>query len=191
MPFMDRSMTIIISLLILMVVLSIHCYVSLPTSKYVVSYDSLREMTHPQHGFWRIRGVWSCHVAPGKGLHMSERHGQRYFNMVNPNWLHTSRSGWINKDWWRMNARRCIRKQFLQWIDHWMKPVGAHIAEITAEMLAAWQSRSNSKALPGSGNLSSWFKGFFRINYFFFRNLRSFSFILVIWDSLKFSNLDF
>ncbi len=67
------------------------------------------------------------------------------FNMGNPNWLQTSRSGCINMEWSCVNVWGWLRKNLASSFDHWMKAPGAQFAGISAKMLATARTRSDSK----------------------------------------------
>ena len=69
------------------------------------------------------------------------------FNMGNCNWLQTLRSHIINMERWLMYTPPPKGKKYHLYIDHWMNPVGAHIAEIAAKMIATRRSRSNSSVV--------------------------------------------
>ncbi len=69
------------------------------------------------------------------------------FNTAKCNWPHIFRSGWINTDWWQVNAYHTLGQKFFLLIDLWIKCLRSQITEIAAKMLATERAWSNSSGM--------------------------------------------
>ncbi len=72
------------------------------------------------------------------------------FNMGHCNPLHTLKSGCMIRDRSLKQPLPCVGEKFLSYVGHWMKCLGAQIAEIAAKMLATAWVQSNCSSLDGA-----------------------------------------
>ena len=107
-------------------------------------------MTRRRRAPQRLCNVWSRRAVVGEGFSRVGVACASSLNMGNPNWTHCLTSGVTNSSRRLLQVRQIFRRKFLASVNHWMRTVHRHIAELAARMVATRRVQSDSNILSPS-----------------------------------------